>query len=109
LQHGDRRDWLRPTADGTQFTVQGEVPTVRYPALGFEVLLGPNDYLLVGWPAAAEGTLGSALFAVEANNQPRQRVLVVRAGRLGEANPSDWPAVRGPRGRRSIAAEAGRR
>jgi hypothetical protein len=109
LQHGDRRGWLRPSADGTQFTMQEEVPTVRYPGLGFEVLLGPNDYLLVGWPAAMGNTLGSVLFGVEANNQPRQRVLVVRAGRLGDPTPSDLPAIRGPRGRPSIAAEAGRK
>jgi hypothetical protein len=84
VQHSERRDWIRPTADGTQFVVQGEVPVERYPELGFEVLLGADDYLVVGWPAGAEGTLGSALFAVEAGRRPRQRVLVIRAGWRGE-------------------------
>src|SRR5262245_33869206 len=99
IQHGDRQERLRPTADGTQFVMAGEVPTVRYPALEFEVTLGPNEYLLIGWPAAAGNTVGSALFAVEANGQPRQRVLVLRVGRLGELAPADLPAIRGWRGR----------
>lgn len=106
VQHGERQDFLRPSADGTEFTLQGEVPVERYPGLGFDVTLGPNDYLLVGWPAAAADTLGSALFGVEADGRPRQRVLVLRAGYRG-AVPSGLPAIAGARGR-SIAAEVAR-
>lgn len=110
VQHGDRREWLRPTADRTQFVMQGEVPTTRYPGLGFDVTLGPNEYLLVGGPAASANTLGSVLFSATADDgRPRQRVLVVRAGRLGDPVPTDLPAIHGIRGRASIAAEAGRR
>ena len=107
VQHGDRQDWLRPSADTTAFVTREEVPAERYPELGFEVVLGPNDYLVIGWPAAAADTLGSALFGVEANGRPRQRVLVVRAGYRGEP-PADKPAEPAPRGRPSIAAEAAR-
>lgn len=105
VQHGDRQEFFRPTADATGFTVQGEVPLERYPTLGFEVTLGPNDYLIVGWPAEAAETLGSVLFAVEASGRPRQRVLVIRAGFRG-ATRSDLPAIPNPRGRGPIAAEA---
>src|SRR5437764_685220 len=80
-----------PTADGTGFTLQGEVPVEKYPGLGFTAVLGPNDYLILGWPADRSQTLGEAMFAVEANGRPRQRVLVIRAGRLGDA-PTDLPA-----------------
>jgi hypothetical protein len=108
VQHGERQEWLRPTADGTQFVVQGEVPLEKYPALGFDVALGPNDYLLIGWDADRDGTLGAAMFAVEAGGRPRQRVLVVRAGRTGDAPPDDLPAAPNPSRRPPIAAEAGR-
>lgn len=107
IQHGERREFLRPTADATQFVMEGGVPTVRHPALGFAVALGPNDHLLIGWPAASANTLGQALFAAEAEGRPRQRVLVVRAGRLGELAP-ELPSITGLRGRPSIAAEAGK-
>jgi hypothetical protein len=108
VQHGERREWLRPTADATSFVLEGEVPTVRHPALGFTVVLGPNDYLLVGWSAEVGSSLGSVMFAAEADGRPRQRVLVVRAGRLGDPAP-DLPAIRGLHGRPAIAAEAGKR
>jgi hypothetical protein len=63
--------------------------------------------LIIGWPAATTKNLGMALFAVEANHLPRQRVLVLRAGRIGES--SEQPVIRGLRSRPSIAAEAGRK
>jgi hypothetical protein len=108
VQHGQRQDWLRPTADGTQFVVQGELPLERYPALGFEVILAPGEFLVIGWPADQPGTLGEVMFAVEAGGQPRQRVLVLRAGRSGDPAPDDLPAVPNPSRRPSIAAEASR-
>lgn len=80
VQAGDRVDRLIPTADGTGFRLEGEVPVERYPALGFEVPLTADDYLVVGSPADATDTLGAALFGAEVGGRPRQRVLVIRAG-----------------------------
>lgn len=105
VQHGERQDFIRPAADATGFTLQSEVPHERYSSLGFEVSLGAGDYLAIGWPAADEGdsrSLGSALFCVEGKSEPRQRVLVLRAGWRG---PS--PAANPPSGR-AIAARVGR-
>lgn len=100
VQHGEREDHIRPTADGTTFTVQGEVPLERFASLGFDVTLGPDDYLLIGSPATASDTLGAVLFTADANGRPRQRVLVLRAAWRGE-KPSDLPPVRGrPNGKR---------
>ena len=76
----------------------------RYPTLGFEVVLGPDDYLLIGCPADAANSLGSALFTVEVNCRPRQRVLVVRAGD-SSGIPMDLPALPRPRGGSAIAAQ----
>lgn len=108
IQHGERHEWLRPTADATQFVREGEVPTAGHPTLRFRVELDPNDTLLIGSSAAAMHSLGAVMFGAEANGRPRQRVLVVRAGRLGERGP-DLPPIRGLHGRASIAAEAGKR
>lgn len=108
IQHGEPRDWFRPTADGTQFVIPREMPLERYPALGFDVMLSPGEFLLIGWPADHPDTLGAAMFAVEANGRPRQRVLVIRAGRTGDAAPDDLPAVPTPSRRPSIAAEVSR-
>jgi hypothetical protein len=107
VQYGERQDWLRPTADGTQFVMPRELPQERYPGLGFDVLLAPGEFLVIGWPADQPGTLGSAMFGVEAGGRPRQRVLVIRAGRGGDP-ADDLPAVPNPTRRPSIAAEAGR-
>lgn len=109
VQHGARQDWIRPNADGTGFTMQGEVPLEAYPKLGFDAVLSPGEYLVIGWPARDVNRLGAALFAVEARSQPRQRVLVLRAGRVGDTGTADLPAIPNPRGRPSIAAEASRR
>ncbi|QDU19178.1 hypothetical protein [Urbifossiella limnaea] len=102
LQHGERADVFRPNGDGTGLTVAGEVPTERYPGLGFEVTLGPDDHLIIGSPAAAAGTLGEAAFTAEADSGPRQRVLLIRGGWRGPP-----PTADAARSRRAVAAIAG--
>lgn len=99
IQHGTRRELIRPNEDGTRFTKSEEVPLERFPDLGFEVTLGPDDYLVVGGAADQPGTLGSVLFSAEANGRPRQRVLVIRA-RSGDRGANDLPPIAGPGRRR---------
>jgi hypothetical protein len=107
IQHGERRSWLRPSADGTGFVKHEEVPLARFPALAFDALLGPNEYLLIGWDATQPDTLGAALFGVPHATGARQRVLVVRAQMANPGPAPDLPPLGGPR-RAAIAAEAGR-
>jgi hypothetical protein len=107
IQHGERREWLRPSADVTGFVKFEEIPLARYPVLGFEATLGRNEYLVIGWQADQSDTIGEALFAVEANGQPRQRVLVIRARQVNPGAPADLPSL-GPTRRPSVAAEAAR-
>jgi hypothetical protein len=106
IQHGEKRDWLRPSADGTGFVKFEEIPLARYPVLAFDAPLGRNEYLLIGWQADQLDTLGAALFGVSADGQPRQRVLVIRARQANPGNPPDLPSL-GAR-RPSVAAEAAR-
>ena len=103
---GEEREFLRPTADGTSFTKHVETPAEKFPNMGFEAVLGPNEFLVIGWVADESSNLGSALFGAETNGRPRQRVLVVRTGQLG-AVASALPAI--PSRRPSVAAEASRR
>jgi hypothetical protein len=94
VQHGERVDRFEPNGDGTGLTVTGEVPTERYPGLGFEVILGPDDHLVIGSPSAAEGTLGEAAFTAEADRQTRQRVLLIRGGWRGPPPADAAPPTR---------------
>jgi hypothetical protein len=100
IQHGDRRELYRPTEDGTRFTKFEEVPLEKYPAFGFEVTLGPEDCLVIGWSADRPATLGAALFGVEVDNRPRQRVLVIRGRQTSRTASDDLPVIAGPWRRR---------
>jgi hypothetical protein len=106
VQHGVRQEWLRPTEDGTRFVKREEVPLERYPELGFEVTLGAGDYLLIGWPTERPDVLGSALFAVEANGRPRQRVLVIRARPMVLPGPHDLKPITSPLALPAVATQA---
>jgi hypothetical protein len=96
IQHGERRDRYRPNEDGTGFVKSEEMPLERFPKVGFDAPLGPGDCLVIGWNAEQFETLGQALFAVEINNRPRQRVLVIRAHQNGRSALSDLPVIAGP-------------
>jgi hypothetical protein len=100
VQHGDRQQFLKPTADGA-FDRREQKPRDGYPTLGFEVTLGPGEYLVVGPTADPAGTLGGAFFVAAAGDRVRQRVLVVRAGTAGPGS-----AEAGPTGRPTTAAAA---
>jgi len=114
IQHGEQRDRLQPGSDGSGFTLQTESQLERYPTLGFDVVLAPGEYLVIGWPAAMDraesrprDTLGSTLFCVEAKGEVHQRVLVMRAGYRGADRP-DRPDASRPGGVDPIARRANR-
>jgi len=96
IQHGERRDRYRPTEDGTGFAKTEELSLEKFPMLGFEATLGPSDCLVMGWRADEPNTLAAAFFAVEVENRPRQRVLVIRARQQGRSPTSDLPVIVGP-------------
>ena len=107
VQHGEKREWLRPSADDTGFVKHEEVPLLRYNTLAFDAVLNRDDYLVIGWQADQPSTLGSVLFATDAGGRPRQRVLVVRVRQMNPGRAPDLPALGPPSRRRSVAAEAG--
>ena len=88
LQYGDKRMVLKPTSDGSAFAREDRKPRRPYPALAFDVTLGPKDYLVLGATADPAGTLGGGFFVAEAADSVRQRALVVQAIRKAEAAPA---------------------
>jgi hypothetical protein len=93
VQHGDKQAWLKPSADGTEFTRRDAKPLEAFPTLAFEVTLGPQDYLLIGPADDPADTLGQAFFYAATESRARQRVLVIRAlrGPAAGAKPEPTP------------------
>ena len=85
VQHGDKQALLALSPDAGGFTRQEKKPLKAFPALTFEVVLGPDDYLVVGPTDAPAGKLGGAFFLASDPVRARQRLLVIRAGRAGGA------------------------
>lgn len=107
VQFGDRQQYLKPTADGTGFARQEQKPLDAYPTLGFEVTVGPGEYLVVGPTADPAGTLGQAFFYATAGDRVRQRVLVVRAGKAGGDGPADPKLAMRPTAAAAAASQNG--
>lgn len=82
IQHGERKPWLRPTADGTGFARAEERASNRYPELTFEVTLSRSDLLLIGASDEPAGRLGQAFFYSASSDRVRQRVMLIQAGTL---------------------------
>lgn len=76
LQHGGKRAWWTPTADGGFDRTEGRTPEA-FPTLTFEVDLDPADTLVVGPSRSTDDTLGAAYF--HSADGVKQRVLVIRA------------------------------
>ena len=96
VQYGAKQGWLRPTADGTGFAWRDGKPAEAFAKLGWDVTLGPKDYLLIGPTEQPVGTLGGTFFVTADGGLARMRVLVIRAWRgpdPGEASRTSRKAV----------------
>lgn len=89
VQHGSRRPYFQPTADG--FDREDRRPTEEFAALAWEVTLSASDVLLVGPTAEPDDdALGAAFFLARTPDRWRQRVFTLQAT---STTPS--PAARG--------------
>jgi hypothetical protein len=88
IQHGDKQMVLKPTSDGTAFAREDRKPRKGYPALAFDVTLGPKDFLVLGASTDPADTLGGGFFVATAGDRVRQRALVIQAFRKPDAAPS---------------------
>jgi hypothetical protein len=107
VQHGTQQEWFRPTEDGTQFARTQEVPLEKFAELGFDAIIGPDDYLIIGWSAEETESLGEVLFAAEVGDRPRQRILVIRARQVTPMGAPDLPPIAGSAKRPAVASIAG--
>jgi|GEM_PF-1962293 len=62
LQHAEQQSWIRPAADASRFVRSEEPLMERFPTLQVEVELTPEEYLIIGSQADAQGNLGALLF-----------------------------------------------
>lgn len=85
IRHGEASLLTRPAVDrsGTySWMLQEHRPTETFANLGWEVTLGPNEYLIVGGSLSRQQTLGHQVFIRRDEPTPVQRLLVLRAARM---------------------------
>lgn len=95
VHHGQKTPTYRPAKDRSCWMVHDQRPSERFPQLGWEVDLVPNEYVVVGARFDRPGTLGYESFigGVEAA-AAQQRLLVIRTRRaLPPAEPAESAAA----------------
>lgn len=84
VQHGESQQQPRPLADRSGWEMNKERPAEKYPALGWEVTLAPNEYIVVGARYDRPQTLGHRCFVRKDTTPPVQQLLVIRTTRPTE-------------------------
>jgi hypothetical protein len=82
VQSGKARHFFGPAPDRSGWLFQEQQPVERYSTLAWEVSLAPNEYVIVGACFDRADTLGHRCFIRPDENAPRQRLLVIRTGRV---------------------------
>jgi hypothetical protein len=88
LRHGEAAREARPAADRSGWVMQEEQPREQYAALGWEVAVAPNEYVIVGARADHPETLGHHCFIRAQESVPVQRLLVIRTSRSTAGVPN---------------------
>jgi hypothetical protein len=89
ITHGDTKLVFKPAADGSNWALQGHLPTENYPEQDWEVTLAPNEYVLIGGRFDRPETLGNQCFVRGDEHRPVQRLLMIRTGRHQPGVASD--------------------
>lgn len=79
--HGETKLLPQPAPDGSGWVLQEQRPTERFPDLSWEVVLAPNEYVMIGARFDRPDTLGHQCFVRGDEPAPVQRLLVIRTGR----------------------------
>jgi hypothetical protein len=103
IESGERRLVLAPDDDHAHLMPRPQRDLNRYPALGWDVTLAPNEYVVVGARYDRPGSLGYQAFVRTDETPPVQLLLAIRACRTAPDEPDDDAGtVRAP----SVASEA---
>jgi hypothetical protein len=81
VEHGEAVLPFEASPDDATWTLRIERPSRKYPELGWDVTLAPNQYLVIGARADRPRSLGARAFVQENGPEPPQRLLVVRNSR----------------------------
>jgi len=87
IEFDDKEKWKRLDPK-VALAVQGQRSTENFVALRFEVVLGLNDYVVVGARYDKPDSLGFKFFVTPDSEKPSQRLLAIRAGRLKSGKPT---------------------
>jgi hypothetical protein len=108
IEYGNSRLEMHPAEDQASLLLQQEKPRRSFSHLAWEVVLGPNQYLIVGTRMDRPESLGYQCFFRPDENRPVQRLLVLRAGCVvppaGFSNSG--PSLAGPLSQPPLALQA---
>ncbi len=93
VRHGDNNLMPKPTEDRSDWTLLTTRPEERFPSLGWEITLPPNEYLIVGGLVQQPGTLGHYSFVQDDMRSPGQWLLVVRSCRPQQVSAHHYSPV----------------
>jgi hypothetical protein len=82
IQSGKPEKFYGVAPGRTGWVVEDQRPTVQYAALGWEVSLDVNEYVIIGARLDRPETLGHVFFVRGNQPAPRQLLLVVRTSRV---------------------------
>jgi hypothetical protein len=93
VEHGERK--LVPCAaeDRSGMVLRPERAMNRYSALGWDITLAPNEYVVIGARIERPQSLGYQGFIRADEAQPVQRLLVIRTSRTAPDAPDDLDEV----------------
>lgn len=96
----------RPKSDLSGWTRQNDQAAETYPALGWEVVLAPGEFAVIGAREDRRETLGHQSFVRTEEKFPVKRLLVLRAWREAQEKPGE-PARADGDGPAPLALQAG--
>jgi hypothetical protein len=85
ISHGETQLAPGVADDRSGWALKEQKPTETYPALGFEVTLKPNQYLVIGARFDQSDSLGYQCFIRRGEAAPVQRLLVIRGASAGSS------------------------
>ena len=99
VRYGELEHRARATADRSGLVLQSERPLRTFEALGWEVTVPTNAYVLIGARTDRQDSLGFQSFVRREETRPVQRLLVIRTTRAEpgiarEYGPSTTPRTR---------------
>jgi hypothetical protein len=83
IEYGEKVPRFHPAEDGSGWVYEYDMPRKSFPALGWDVILAPNQYVLVGTRFDHHRSLGFASFVQADGGGSVQRLLVIRTSRPG--------------------------